>query len=292
MNEQTGDSYQSSDYLKLLAVSYAKVGKTVKLVADSLGAFPGQKYGGLVDKPENLHVVTVDSNALGGIQKVLLESCGAPKECLGFRVYNMQGDVQKLQKSEWDFTVLNTLMQVRDKIGARIAKGGVHVVVMSSLTTIGAALKRAIAGDAASANKRGSGMDMAKWDALGQQMNEVRIQYQSLNAHIIWEGHVFKPQGEDQNGNAVKKESLQLQGSTGQNFPNNVEQILRLHRMFREKVPGSNMDKVQYDTQPELEFLIGGRAFNELLDPKEADLTLVAHKLGTKIGQWNAPKKK
>jgi hypothetical protein len=292
MKESSGADYEGGDYFNLLAVSYAKVGKTVKLVADSLGVFPGQKFGGLVDTPENLHVIAVDNEALGGIQDVLLESCGAPKESLGFRVYNMQQDVMKLSQDPWDFTIFNTLITVRKLIQQRIAKGGVHCVIMSSLTTIGATIKRAIAGDAASKQQKGSGMDMAKWDALGMQLNEIRIAFQALNAHVIWEGHVFKPQGEDQNGAPSKKESLQLQGSTGQNFPNNVGQILRLHRMFGERLPGTKMDKVVYDTQPELEFLIGGRAFNERLDPKETDLTLIAHKLGRKIGRWNAPKKK
>lgn len=292
MQEMTGESYQSSDHMKALCVSYAKVGKTVKLVADNLGVFPGQKYGGIVDKPEHLHVIAVDNAALGGIQKVLLQSMKAPKEALNFRVYNMQSDVQKLSKGDWDFTLYNTFIRVCQTIEQRQKKeGGVHSVIISSLTTVGAALKRAIAGDASSQSKK-SGMDQNKWDTLGMQMNEVRLMFQSLDAHVFWEGHVFKPQSTGQDESTARKESLQLQGSTGQNFPNNVEQIFKMQRMFGERVgPGINVDKVYYNTQAELEFLIGGRAFNELLEQKEFDLTLVAHKLGCKIGRWGAVKK-
>ena len=295
MIEQTGESYQSDEYLKALCVSYAKVGKTVKLVSDCLGVFPGQKFGGLVDKPEHLHVITFDEAALGGIQKVLKQSMKAPDAALGFRVYNMEKDVKSLPKNDWDFTFYNSLLTLHRTIDQRIKKeGGVHAVVLSSLTTLGASLKRAIAGDASSASKK-SGMDQNKWDTMGMQLNELRIMFQSLSAHIFWEGHVFKPQasGQDEkDGEAKRKESLQLQGSTGQNFPNNVAQIFKMVRMFGERVgPGINVDKVHYHTQAELEFLIGGRSFNELLESKEADMTLMAHKLGCKIGRWGAQKK-
>lgn len=295
MIEQTGSTYLSSEYLKAFIVATAKVGKTVGIVSQALGVFPGQKYGGLVDAPEHLHVITLDSNAAGGIQTFLTETCGASKEALGFRIYNMQEDVRQVAstKGDWNMQLYNTLMSAHGTIKQRVKReGGVHVVVVSSLTTLFGGLKRALAGDPA--GKKGGGMDMAKWETLGQQVTEIRNLFQQDEWHCIWEGHIMQvpvntqSKGDDQE----MKEAVQLQGSAGRDFPNNVEQIFRMKRMFGERAGNSRADRIYLDTQADLQGIIGGRCFNELLDAKEFDLALTAHKLGTKIGRWGAQKKK
>lgn len=42
MKEQTGSTYQSTEYAKMLAVGEAKMGKTCSLVAGALGVLPWQ----------------------------------------------------------------------------------------------------------------------------------------------------------------------------------------------------------------------------------------------------------
>ncbi|MBU6430537.1 MAG: hypothetical protein KGR26_16080, partial [Cyanobacteria bacterium REEB65] len=56
-----------SKFAKALAVSEAKVGKTVFLAAQALGVFPGQKFGGVVDDPSNLYIVEIDSGGATGV---------------------------------------------------------------------------------------------------------------------------------------------------------------------------------------------------------------------------------
>ncbi len=299
MKETSAAEYQSSPYLKLLAVSEAKVGKTCSLVAQCLGVFPGQKYGGVVDKPENLHVIALDSGAAAGIQKFLTQSCGASKEALNFRIYNMQDDVAAVSKSEdgWDYTLYNTLMQVLNRIDEKTRKGGTHAVIVSSLSTLAQTIKRSLAGNPVSKSMRGVGMDRSKWDAFGNQIAEIRSLVQSGNWHTIWEGHIVGGGPTDESddkgqGSTKTKETLAVQGKAGAYFSQNVEQILRIRRMYGERLAGTKVERVIFDTQPSLEFIAAGRSFNEMLDAKEQDLTVVCHKLGLKIGRWGAKKEK
>ncbi len=291
MNPVSLNDHQSSQYLKLLAVSEAKVGKTCTLVAQALGVFPGQKYGGIVDRPENLHVLALDSGAVTGVKNFLTQSCKAPVEALGVNIWPFENEVAQLsqQKDGWSWALHNNIMQVRQRIGERAAKGGTHALIISSLSTLAQGIKRSISGDPAAAGKRGAGMDMAKWDAYSNQLSELRWSLQSGNWHTIWEGHVTAgPPKDDKDEDSPKKETLSVQGKAGSYFSQNVEQILRIKRMYGERIGDSKVDKVVFDTQPTLEFIASGRAFTEMLEPRETDLTLVCHKLGLKIGRWGA----
>lgn len=49
MKEVTGETYQASQYAKMLAVADAKMGKSSSLVAGCLGLLPWQTIGGVVD---------------------------------------------------------------------------------------------------------------------------------------------------------------------------------------------------------------------------------------------------
>ena len=133
-------------------------------------------------------------------------------------------------------------------------------------------------------------MDQSKWLDLARQVNEFRNLFQAGDWHCLWEAHIYKPPptGQDKK---ERPETIQVSGKSGYNFPNNVEQIFRLRRIFDSPYERTKIDKMYLDTRPSLDFIAGGRCFTEDLDPKETDLTLAFAKLGLKCGRWGAPKK-
>lgn len=295
MKEMTGSTYESSQYLNALTVAKAKEGKSVFLIASLLGLLPWQKLGGVVSRPENLHVITFDANALGGAKRFLMESCGAKPEAMNFVVYNMQEDVKQAGiKNDWDTAFYNTVKTCILKSLDRAAKSGVHAFHMSSLTGCVEGLVKALAGP--SAEKKGGGMDQSKWVSFGSQLAELRNLAAQGNWHVIWEGHIFKPQATGQDG-AEKPETLQMPGKSGQNFPYNVEQIFRIRRRQGEKYTPKGgqptaVDLTLLETTGDYDFIVGGRNVTEALEPKEYDLTKVCQKLGLKTGGWGAPSTK
>lgn len=292
MIEQSGSDYASSKYLKMLAVSGAKEGKTSFLTASILGALPWQKFGGLVSKPENLHVVTFDANALGGVRDFITKSCGKPESYLAMRVYNLQDDVRALHAggSEWDFTLFNTMQTVADKIRATVQRtGGVHAVLVSSLTGLARGIQRGIAGPP-SEKKKGSGMDASKWQSLDGQLSELQNIFQSDTHHMFWEAHIDKPPDfMKKDGDEAPKETIQVTGKAGRWWAFNTEQVVRLRREHGNRVGA--IDKVHMDTRPSADFLSGGRSFTEKLNAKEYDLTELALKLGLLAGRFGFVKK-
>lgn len=292
MKEQTGETYQSSEFAAALSVAEAKVGKTVFSVASALGVLPWQKYGGVVDRPDNLHVIALDAGAVTGAQRFVSEVCGAPPEALKFRIYNHQDDVKAtaISTEEWDYDLYNSLVQTVRKIQDR-CKSGSPVVLVSSLTTLAQALERALAGPPG--EKRGAGMDQSKWNDFARQITELRNMLQAGSWHTIWEAHIYKPPATGQNKSEDdRKETLQVAGKAGYNFPNNVEQIFRIRRSFGGTYEGTKADRMWMDTRPTMEFIAGGRLFTEALDAKEECMTKAFHKLGLRIGQWGKKAKK
>lgn len=283
MQKTTGALYASAKYAKALFLAEGKVGKSSFLVASALGLLPWQKQGGVVDRPENLHVLTFDSSALTGITGFLTKTCKAPEAALNFNVYNFQDDTRQvsLGSSDWDFSLYTAVREAANKIRQEAKKGGTHVVIVSSLTGIAQALKRSLAGPIGS-GKKGSGMDQAKWDAYGATLSEMRNALQDDAYHLFWEAHIFKSGGDE------PKETLMLEGKSGQNFAFNVEQVFRVRRMFGQKSPNTNCDTVYLDTRPNMECVANGRGFNEALEAKEPDLTVALEKLGLKVGKWQA----
>jgi len=285
MKEQTIDSYQPSNYAKAVAASEAKVGKTVFLAAGCLGVLPWQEYGGVVDDPRNLHIVSLDANAAGGIG-TFLDACGAPKEAKRANIYNLQEDVRRIasQSDDMNYDFYNLLLQTAKKIEDR-CKSGVPVVIISSLTTMAQSLERAIAGPPGDPRKGGLGMDQNKWTEFARQVNELRNVFQHDNWHCIWEAHIYKPPPTGQGGQD-KKETIQVSGKAGYQFTNNVEQVFRIRRLFGQTHQGTNVDQMYLDTRPAMDFVPGGRLFTEKLSAKEFDITYAFSKLGLKIGQW------
>lgn len=294
MKESTGQEAVDSVYLRAMAAAEAKVGKTVALVLWSLGLLPDQKYGGLVSGPEYLHIISTDYGAITGA-KHMMRKLGAPKEAFNFHVCSLQEDYQAIftASEDWDASFYNASQHAMRAIQDKVAKRpkGVHAVIVSSTTTWCAGIERGIAGPpiGGANDKKGSGMDESKWQAVYGQVNEFRNAVQRGPWHTIWESHIDKvvPFGraEDQE----PQEKIQIRGRAGRDFPNNVEQVFRIRRNMGNTYEGHDeVDRMFLDTRPSMEFFAGGRGATELLKPHEPDLVRAAHKLGMRVGGWGA----
>ncbi len=286
MQKQTGNTYVPSRFAKSLCVSEAKIGKTTYLASAALGCLPWQKQGGIVDKPENLAIFSLDAGAAAGISRFLAEICGAPKEALNYTIYNLESDLRAVATStqEYDNTFYNALVTaLRDF--AQTANKGVSVCIASSLTGFAEGIKRGISGPP-NTNKK-SPMDQNKWDLYGAQMSEIRNLFQKDDWHTLWEGHIIKDGAADESKNDGDK-IAGLQGSVGKNFPYNVEQVFRIRRNFGMKFEKTKCEQVYLDTRASLSFISGGRCFSESLEEKEPDLASALNKLGKKVGGWNS----
>ena len=289
MKEETGETYTSGNWAKMLVASDAKVGKTSWMLASTLGVFPGQQHGAIVDAPANLHVITFDEAALRGARDFLIKTCRAPKDVLNFRVYNMEDDFKKITISPtaYDRDFYNAVVATTERIKSRCRGQGTPVVMVSSLTSLAEGICRGTLGPAGI--KKGAGGDQAKWPDFALQMTELRNHIQGVNAHVLWEAHIYYvPLRENQ---TERDETLQIPGRTGVNFPANVGYVARLRRSFGQKVPGTKVEPMFLDTRSSFTFAAGGRGFSENLQPQETDLTEVFQKLGLQVGGWKAERR-
>jgi len=276
-----------------MAAAEAKVGKTVYLVLAMLGLLPWQRYGALVSAPSYLHVIACDYGTITGV-KHMMKMLGAPAEAFNFHLLSLQEDYQSIFKSkeEWDASFYNAAMQAMRAVQqARDKKPkGVHAVLLSSVTTLCAGIERGIAGPpiGESNEKKGSGMDESKWQAVYGQVNEFRNYLQAGSWHTIWEAHIDKVVPFGRNQDQEPKENIQIRGRAGRDFPNNVEQVFRIRRNIGSTHEGTEFDEMFLDTRPSMEFFAGGRGATELLKPHEPDLVRAAHKLGLRVGGWGA----
>lgn len=280
MKKATLENHQGSQYAKILTVSQAKTGKTVFLAASALGCLPWQKEGGIVDKPENLAILSVDAGASSGILSFLLETCQARPEVKNITIYNLEDDLRSIATSgsDYDNTFYNTILTCLRDFEQCTGKG-VACLIPSSLTGIAEGVKRGIAGPPNSGKK--SPMDQNKWGMYDSQMSELRNRLQLDRWHTIWEGHIVKGGEED------KEDRLPIQGSVGKNFPYNVEHVFQIVRERNQPYEKTKCDKAYLNTQPTLTFVNGGRQVTERLNPKEPDLAAVLRKLGKTVGGWN-----
>lgn len=289
MKEQTGSTYQSTEYAKMLAVGEAKMGKTCSLVAGALGVLPWQEGTGIVDAPENLHVLAFDSNALGGIQSFIKDSCKASELALKFRIYNLQDDFRRAATSDIDHDpkFYTAIFEALDLVRSKIKPGQVHAVIFSSLTGAANGILRGISGPPPRDGKRmKSIMDQNKWAMLAQQLTELQNSFQEDSWHCIWEAHLDKQvsNDKDERGQPTEKDTIRVSGSAGRSWAYNVEQVVRMRRTFGKVHAGTKCDLTHFDTRPNLDFLAGGRNFTERLSPQENDMTKMFEKLGLKIG--------
>lgn len=269
----------SSEYLTSFAVAEGKVGKTTFLVASCLGALPHQKKG-LVDKPENLHLIGFDQAFADGLLRFLRESCKRGAEYANLSVHDLTSVTRKASSGGgWDYGVYNASMAALTSIKNDVKKGGVHAAIFSSLSGLAGGIKQGLAG-APDPSKKGSGMDQSKWDGMSHQLNALRNAAHDTPMHIFWEGHIMKSSAakeEDQ------KDENGIQGSAGKSWGFNTDMVVRLRREMA-KYPGTTIDKVYMDTRPTLDFVSGGRGFNEAVAAREYDLVEMAEKLGKKVG--------
>lgn len=271
----------SSDFLTLFACAEGKVGKTTFLAASCLGALPHQKKG-LVDKPENLHLIGFDQSFVDGLLRFLTESCKRGPEFLNISVHDLTSVTRKASLGTgWDYGVYNATMAELRQIQADVKKGGIHATIFSSLSGLASGIKAGLAG-APDPTKKGSGMDQSKWDGMSHQLNSLRNAAHDDTQHIFWEGHIMKSSAakeEDQ------KDENGIQGSAGKSWGFHTDAVVRLRRETA-KYPGTTVDKVFMDTRPTLDFVSGGRGFNEVMAPREYDLVEMAEKMGKKIGAY------
>lgn len=288
MKEQTGETYESSKYEKGLFLSTAKDGKSCFLVGSILGVLPWQKHGGVVDRPSHLHVLSMDSDAMGGVMGFLTKTCNAPAEAMKFRIYNLQDDIarQALSKEGDDLTFYNTVMATLQVIYDRVhQEKGVHAILISSLTAAGEAFVRGLSGDPAD---RGGGMDMDKNNRFNGMLNQFRDFAQIDDWHCFWEAHLYKTGSKGQGGDGQQKDSLLLRGKAGERFPALVDHMFRIRRLHGQRYEGTKCDMQHLETRSSSDFVPGGRLFNEVLNEKEPDLTVALHKLGKSVGRWGA----
>lgn len=283
MRVPLSDDKSKPQHLKVYMVAEGKIGKTTHLAASCLGALPHQKKG-LVTSPKHLHIITIDSNAVGGLGAFITKVCGRPAEYLDASVYPMQDAARKVSDSttDWDYSFFNSSVQIVSEVLSNIRKEpGVHAVIVSSLTGWAEALIRGMAGPPNSA-KKGGGMDMSKWQDYARQLTELRNKLHSDAAHVFWEGHVTRAKTED------GKEESGVSGKTGANFGFNVDYVFRMRRELNVKYAGTEVEKVYVDTRPTLDFTSSGRGVTGVLGAKEYDLVEVAEKLGLKVGGYGA----
>ncbi len=292
----TGETYLSSNFENCLMVAGGKEGKTTFLIASILGLLPNQQAensGGLVTKPEHLHIFTFDPSALGGMKKFLREVLKAPDEALKFSGVNFQADVDATYKEPKPYQagLFNSILAETVRVRNSVKAGEVHALIFSSISVMAPAIKREIAGVAGGI----SNMDMNKWAQVSSRLQEIRSNAAGDWGHLIWEGHIFKmeskSQGQKGQQESQSEETLLIEGKQGQLWGASVERIYRLRRKAGITWPGSKCDKVAMETRPKLDFVAGGRGVTTDLDPEEWDLTKVARKLGLKVGGWGVKSK-
>lgn len=289
--------YSAGAYANELVLAPAKVGKTITIVGNLLGAMPWQENGGVVDKPSHLHVITFDAVTLDGAEDFYVRQCGASKEVGDVHVINLEKHARKAFASQTDYdgTFPAKVYDAIHKVQDMAAKGGVHALVVASLTMCAKAWLRSISGPAfgGAATMRKSPMDQNKWGLFAQQMTEFQFHVQTDTMHVIWETHWSEKESKtkkDSSGNAQVFDSIQVQGKTSEQFP---AQCARPYMLQRTKGggygPSKKVDMVLWDTQPNLDFgesVMAGRKVVGVLEPKEPDLTVMFHKLGLTIGGY------
>lgn len=284
----TGRTFVETKFGKPLIVSEAKNGKTAYLVAQSLGVFPGQTQGGLVDHPSNLHVVGVDTMALDKLRDFLLKTCKAPENVLDFHTYNWEEDARatadRLEGDEYTFAN-KFLMFLRD---LDTKYKGTSVLVISSITGLAQALERSMKG--APMGDISDRMSIGRWMEYGRLMTEIRNVAQRNTHHTLWESHIYKPQPSPmaKKSDAPPTEELEVLGQPGRGYAQNVSHIFRLRRVRGQVVKGTTCDQMFLDTRPTGDFIPGGRGVTELLSAQEPDMVVAFQKLGLQVGGWKA----
>lgn len=279
----------------------AKVGKTTTLIGNILGVMPWQEHGGIVDKPENLHVMAFDAAAVDGVKEFLINECGASKEIGKVHIENLQSAAAKafIEKGDYNGQFLQTVYDTLRKIQDRTARPGVHVVMFSSLTMMAKAILRSVSGPAFSmsgATIKKSPMDQNKWNLLKQIMTELQWTAQQDNYHILWEGHHGEKVSKETDGTGAPKvfDTVQLDGGSAQTFPAQVERPWEILRSSQRWVDPktkktTKVGLTSFNPTPNFDFgqVQTGRKASRL-EGNQPCLTVAFNELGLKIGGFGS----
>lgn len=287
MKHISGSQMKPAEYIKGLFMSYAKAGKTSFLVAQALGVMPWQKYGGVVTKPQHLHVIALDQDALDGIPD-MLEMCKAPDEARAYDLYDMREDYRSLVDSEKPYShgFFTTLVQISQEIIQKIQPGEVHVVHMSSFTTMAKAVERAMLGRPTGfVNSTGgtSGKGIGSYDAWGMlklQMMDLQSAFQKDRFHMFWESHIERVLTKE-----GAEDTLQVHGSSAKQWPNNTSHNFVIRRNKQSFYEDTQINPMYIEPRASMSFIAGGRNENRL-NNEEPDLTVCLKKLGLLVGRW------
>lgn len=287
MKHLSGKDMKPAEYIKGLFMSYAKAGKTSFLVAQALGVMPWQKYGGVVTAPQHLHVIALDQDALDGIPD-MLDMCKAPDEARAYDLYDMREDYRSLVESDKPYAhgFFSSLMQVRQEILSVIQPGEVHVVHMSSFTTMAKAVERAMLGRPTGfVNSTGqtSGKGIGSYDAWGMlklQMMDLQSGFQTDRFHMFWESHIERVLTKE-----GAEDTLQVHGSSAKQWPNNTSHNFVIRRNKTAFYEDTQLNPMHIEPRASMSFIAGGRNENRLND-EEPCLTVCLKKLGFNVGRW------
>jgi hypothetical protein len=313
MEEQTLGTYQGSPYARMVFATRAKVGKTVTLMGNALGAMPWQRMGGIVSHPSHFHVVTADSDAMSGVREFLVEQCEVALEDIkGVKAYNMEKDVRRAAEGRdpYNHDLFLQLRETRDLIASRVRPGETHAVLLSSVTGFARGMERALMGEPTGQGDSGKGYGSRDlWQLFKTQMYDFQDFFQALDAHVLWEAHLSEfTKGDPKN--PITEEKLAISGaagnaSSGLTFnASHVFRITRKNTRYKSKdgktadgkaIPakltkaGKNewpVDEVYFDTDVSGSFVANGRMVASRLERSEFDMTRMFKKLGLKVGGW------
>lgn len=288
--EQTLEQYQSSNFGKEMVIAPYKATKTTTTIGNLLGVMPWQEYGGIVDKPSSLHIISFDASAVGGVYKFLTDECGAHKDIGKVHIENLQDAAKKAfaSKTEYDPTFLTTLYEAVRKCQDRAAGNGVHAILFASFTMCAKAILRSVSGPAFVSGRK-SAMDQNKWNYVKQVLTELQWQTQQDNYHTIWECHLGEKVSKETDGGGNPKvlDTIQVDGGTAKTFPAQVERIWEVERL-PQRWEKTKVNMTTFNPNPRMDFgeVQTGRGVTGILDDREPDLTAAFSKLGLKIGGW------
>jgi hypothetical protein len=271
---------KESPYARFVFMAEAKAGKTSWIVSSTLGALPHQKQG-VVDRPENLHLIGFDEAFAEGLADFITGICKRPDSMLNINVHPLSDARKKSgSKEPWDFEFYNTTRTTVSKVVAACNGPGTHAIIISSLSGLCEGLITGLAGPPNS-ERKGGGMDLSKWQDLSRQVVAIRNALQDAEAHVFWEAHVEMNKKYENNKEVAFEQVNAGSGKTSRSFEANVGMILRLRRETT-KHEGTKCDRCFIDTKPAMGYFSAGRKVHSL-DERETDLVTMLQKLGKEV---------
>lgn len=301
--------YVEDPFIKPLVLMESKEGKTTFELMSLLGLWPWQQHGGVVSDPAHLHMVLFDEAAMDRIfprnppdGRSIMELAGVPATAIEYiksriSVYPMKEEIAKAIASTnaYNHDWLKSMKLLRQELaGAMRDSKETHAVVMSSFTSMCNYHERGLFGsptgivtESGTTNAYGS---QNLWTILKAQFLEVRVLFQSLPAHVFWEGHVSKVQKPPPAKQGEFDDTLSVHGGAKE-WPKNTSHNFRVVReTVKWKDPKTGkptlIDQMYINPKPSYSFIpSGGRGVGGLAE-KEYDLTKMMMDMGYQVGGW------